>query len=314
MYYPILRGKQNEFLALKDIIEKLKLSQQVIPIIEPVKLELKPLLSCLKELDNNTVSSIVVLNPTHGELAEDDQVTESLIDSILSDFKNVKFGIIIRSTTTLSKIKYYLSLIKTSGFYLFHQSPYQNINEINQIEALSNFNGNLINTSTLPRNYHNNLSQNHALVAIDDPFNKQKRNEDYRLNQDEFFSDMHKNFGQLGFNGFGDYLIIGEEFIEGGRTPSTVALHITYPKTETEIWIRHFLSVHYPLDAKTSNMVLETMSELKSFLDDNPEILEFSTSCHTLLGKGATSLGTLKRHAMSHHMELIMYLLQGIKN
>lgn len=37
MYYPYLRGKQYELLALRDLLIQKKLSQKVIPIIEPIK-------------------------------------------------------------------------------------------------------------------------------------------------------------------------------------------------------------------------------------------------------------------------------------
>ena len=37
MYFPILRGRQFELLALRELLNKGVLSNQVIPIIEPVK-------------------------------------------------------------------------------------------------------------------------------------------------------------------------------------------------------------------------------------------------------------------------------------
>lgn len=314
MYYPILRGKQNEFLALRDIIDKLSESQKITPVIEPVKADIKALLSCLSELETKRVPSIIIVNPTEGELVGDDSATESLIQNISKSFNHVKFGLIIRSTSTLAKIKYYLSLIDQKDFLLFHHSPYQQIDDIKVIEGLKSFNGNLVNLSSVPKDYHKALSLTHNLVAIDDPFNKQQRNEDYRINQNEFFSDLHSTYQGLGYNGFGDYLIIGEEYREGGRLPLTVALHITYPKNEKEIWVRHFLSQHYPLDPKPSTMVLESINELKDFLEDNPYILEFSTSCNELMKKGPTSLGTLKRHSISHHIELIINLLEKIRD
>ncbi len=314
MYYPILRGKQNEFLALRDIIDKLSQSQKIIPVIEPVKADIRPLLSCLSELDSKQISSIIIINPTQGELVADDSATENLIENISKTFKYVKFGIIVRSTSTLTKIKYYLSMIDDKHFLLFHHSPYQKMKEINEIESLNNFNGHLVNLSSVPKAYHQMLSQSHNLIAIDDPFNKQQRNEDYRINQNEFFSDLHNTYQSSGYNGFGDYLIIGEEYRDGGRLPLTVALHITYPKNEKEIWVRHFLSQHYPLDPKTSAMVLESINELKEFIADNRYILDFSTSCRELMNKGATSLGTLKRHSISHHIELIIYLFEEGRN
>lgn len=37
MYFPILRGRQFELLALRECVSKNILSNQVIPIVEPVK-------------------------------------------------------------------------------------------------------------------------------------------------------------------------------------------------------------------------------------------------------------------------------------
>lgn len=44
-YFPYLRGRQSELLALRDLMVVGKLSPYVIPIIEPVK-ELQPSVAC----------------------------------------------------------------------------------------------------------------------------------------------------------------------------------------------------------------------------------------------------------------------------
>jgi len=38
MYFPYLRGRQYELIAIRELAEKGKLSKRIIPIIEPVKL------------------------------------------------------------------------------------------------------------------------------------------------------------------------------------------------------------------------------------------------------------------------------------
>lgn len=37
MYFPILRGRQFELLALRECVNKNLLSNKIIPIVEPVK-------------------------------------------------------------------------------------------------------------------------------------------------------------------------------------------------------------------------------------------------------------------------------------
>ena len=38
MYFPYLRGRQFELIALRELVEKGVLSSRIVPIIEPVKL------------------------------------------------------------------------------------------------------------------------------------------------------------------------------------------------------------------------------------------------------------------------------------
>ena len=37
MYFPYLRGRQFELIALRELLEGKRISEKVIPIIEPVK-------------------------------------------------------------------------------------------------------------------------------------------------------------------------------------------------------------------------------------------------------------------------------------
>lgn len=38
MYFPYLRGKQEELLALQELLNNDRLSEKIIPVIEPVKM------------------------------------------------------------------------------------------------------------------------------------------------------------------------------------------------------------------------------------------------------------------------------------
>lgn len=37
MYFPYLRGRQFELIALRELLESERIGQEIIPIIEPVK-------------------------------------------------------------------------------------------------------------------------------------------------------------------------------------------------------------------------------------------------------------------------------------
>ena len=49
MYFPYLRGRQFELIALRELLEGKRISEKVIPIIEPVK----PSSTLLKTLETS---------------------------------------------------------------------------------------------------------------------------------------------------------------------------------------------------------------------------------------------------------------------
>lgn len=70
MYFPYLRGRQYELLALRELIENDRLSDNIIPIIEPVKIT-STLLSTIKTFINNNNKMIIIRNPKVGNFIAD---------------------------------------------------------------------------------------------------------------------------------------------------------------------------------------------------------------------------------------------------
>ena len=75
MYYPYLRGRQNELLAVKELLLDSKLSERIIPIIEPVK------------LSPTLVNTLDALVQAHRKVAF---IWNPAVGSFLSDTKNPK--------------------------------------------------------------------------------------------------------------------------------------------------------------------------------------------------------------------------------
>ncbi|WP_052363763.1 sce7725 family protein [Geomicrobium sp. JCM 19037] len=83
MYYPVLRGRQYDLIALREL-QKLKLlSDKIIPIIEPIKIS-NTLISTVNEFDLKKRSLIIIINPMVGSL-----MGELKISSINQQFKDV---------------------------------------------------------------------------------------------------------------------------------------------------------------------------------------------------------------------------------
>ena len=70
MYLPFLRGKLYELKAIKEFVDESygkECGRYVMPIIEPVKKDLKPLLSCVESMAGAAMPFAVVLNSRMGD-------------------------------------------------------------------------------------------------------------------------------------------------------------------------------------------------------------------------------------------------------
>jgi hypothetical protein len=129
---------------------------------------------------------------------------------------------------------------------------------------------------------------------------------------DEFFSELHRRYASEGFQGFGDFTIVGGDHSDGGGPTNAVAIHLTYRRQNNDVWIRHFLSDRITGTKGTPAKFLEALKKLIRFLDENPEVsgcdacAEFRDLHRRQHFPG---LGSLKRLSMKHHVDLMARLL-----
>ena len=67
MYYPYLRSKQFELRALKEFAQEHPSNGYVIPIIEPVKGNLRSLTTAIRTMSAKKMIFSLILNPTDGD-------------------------------------------------------------------------------------------------------------------------------------------------------------------------------------------------------------------------------------------------------
>lgn len=79
MYYPYLRGRQYELLALKELAQKHLIDQNVVPVVEPVKIS-STFFSTIQMYKDNKLPLALVLNSQVVELADGD--TDSIFSGI----------------------------------------------------------------------------------------------------------------------------------------------------------------------------------------------------------------------------------------
>ena len=222
MYYPILRGRQNELLAIYELLGRSKLSEKIIPVIEPVKLS--PTLVKTVELFQEKERELAfILNPEVG--------------TFYSDIKNPKNDSYLRRLTSClyedNKILPAL-ILNEKAYPAFEKMSQENsqkevmafcktpdeLQYYDKIFPTEPPCGMIVPYSTAFRRIRKNR------ILFEDKFNKRVRNADYANKPDEFFSNDHIYSSSEGYVGFSDYSIIGSEYSESGFAPYAVALHI----------------------------------------------------------------------------------------
>lgn len=242
------------------------------------------------------------MNPSAGEHANDHSAICALLQSVPTNSSTIT-GIKLTYDLTEEQIQVLLNALPTESFALIH-AGYQNYAclqaELSNRQLTPKFNVFLTNPGRL---YKNTFATNS--VVIRDGF-QLMRNRDYP--PEEFFSDLHITYDRDGFDHFGDYLTIGEQYIEGGGPAYAVAIHLTYLKADDEntIWIKHYISDSNFDTSDPANKAKEALDKL--FVEQQSSSFPIPTTpaLQELLNYQARNhfpgLGMLKKLSMWHHL------------
>lgn len=216
MYFPYLRGRQFELIALRELLESERIGQEIIPIIEPVK----PSATLLKTLEcfvNHDREIAVVFNPAVGDFPkkinemrrENSKIANELYELLTKHNKIIKSYIM----SAKSAVKLKTDELKTERLII---NPDRDCLD----DFLEVYDKSLPRYTLIPddRAFRRVISE--SKVLFEDNFNKRSRNIDYIEHEDEFFSDSHLYFQNENYVGFADYSVVGEEFNELDYVPT----------------------------------------------------------------------------------------------
>lgn len=310
MYFPYLRGRQFELLALRELLEGECICKNIIPIIEPVKPS-STLLKTLEAFVKNDRKIAIVFNPMVGDFAkkmkgmreEDSKVANELYDLLNQNDRVIKSYIMNHST--MLEIKKEAEKNK----YLII-----NLNRDCLDDFLDAYEDTLPRFALIPDDRAFRRVIANSKVLFEDHFNKQLRNIDYIANQDEFFSDSHLYYKNENYVGFADYSVVGEGFNESGFAPVAVAIHVVYFDKKNELRIHHFVSDSNEGIEDPGGKFGEALEKLVNWCDKNNVQntlgLQGFYDCYDS-GK-YPGLGTVKKYSIMHHIELVSSFLEGI--
>jgi hypothetical protein len=309
MYFPYLRGKQFELTTLQELSKEINKSKKIIPIIEPVKRNSARLEKSIAVFNEARMPFVLIANPRVGDFrSKNNNIITKIINNIPSDYDNFYIGYIISSGSTIADLKKFLKTYEERKICLIH---YHSIEDPDQYKKIlyqfKNIEFNIFISGYTSLSYQKNNFKESKKIIIEDGFVKAKRNADY--SPYEYFSDLYKTYIDNGFYGFGDFLIVGEEYAPDGGAAHAVAIHLTYINGDDDIWIRHFVSDRTTSTSDTAGKFLEALKKLVAYVKKNESSFRYSNACLDYCGlydrQHFPGLGFVKKLSMSHHIELM---------
>lgn len=315
MYLPYLRGRQNELLCLKELLEADKLSSKVIPIIEPVKFS-STLFSTLAKFIETNHPVIVVRNPKVGSFRDELVEMRQKIEAETDEKKKEKLKLIVDGYQQVWNDE------QIQRAYIVGDDVIAKIqnNKINAQDTI------MINLDRGNYHYYEEYGEEifgkytvvpkggdfediveDNIIVLDDSYHKAKRNMDYIERPDETFSRNHLVYKKRGFAGFSDFSIVGKEFEESGFAPVAIAIHIMYFGAREEVKIHHFVSDTHERYSDPARKFEEAMIRLKEweYFSDIPKTMGLNQllECYDM-GK-FPGLGVIKKYSLMHHIQMM---------
>lgn len=307
MYFPYLRGRQFELIALRELVENNRLSEKIIPIIEPIK----PSITLFKTMESfvqRNKELAVVQNPNIGSFAQElGEISNGDIDTKYDWHKLLAHKEILKSYIMTEDV-----VGRLRDDTLKEQCVIVNFNRDCMENFLEVYDSCFPRYTLIPDDRAFKRLLTKSKVIFEDCFNKKSRNVDYISPDDEFFSDSHLFYQDEKFEGFSDYSIVGAEFNVSGFAPVAVAIHVVYPDEENILRVHHFVSDSNNGIEDPAGKFGEALDKLVHWCDkkhvERTLGLQGFYDCYE---KGKyPGLGVAKKYSIMHHLELVSNFLR----
>ena len=321
MYFPYLRGRQNELLCLRELLDVGKLSSKIIPIIEPVKFS-STFFSTLTKFIEMGHQVIVIRNPEVGSFRkesgdmikniekESDEKKKEKIRKTLEGYKEVWNNPQIQKAylvddDVISMVREKKLDAKDVVMINIKKGNYRYYEEYGE-EIIGKY-------TVVPKGGDFEDIIEDDIIILEDSYRKAKRNIDYIENPDELFSRNHIVYKKRGFVGFSDFSMVGNDFDESGFAPLAIAIHIMYFGNRDELKIHHFVSESNESISDPARKFEEAMNKLVNW--ENFDIIPKTIGLDNLIecyniGK-FPGLGVIKKYSLMHHIQMMGEYLEA---
>jgi hypothetical protein len=312
MYYPYFRGKQYELITIRENAERMS-KAVIIPIIEPVKQNVSGLRRALEALVEQNVRFVLIVNPQCGEFCDiNPALIDDLINDTLSRYQNFSLGYIVNQDSVLQTVTSFCEAA-LHPVALVH-SGYQRGRELaDALSSLKNVTEHIFIEEYCSKLYRKQFKEKKR-VLIRDGFIKRTNREHPKV---EHFSDLHITYQEESVDGFGDFLIVGDDYSDSGGPAWAVAIHLTYidADEDDDMFVKHYLSDRTNSPVDPGGKFLEALQKLIDDVEKNNSKIYRSVAvreymaCHKK--EHYPGLGYVKKLSMQHHIELMIHFLGG---
>lgn len=302
MYFPILRGRQFELLALRELTQNSILSKKIVPIIEPVKVS-STYITTVDSFIKTDRKIAVIQNPQVGSWEKDftklsnEKIKAQTIEQLKDNHVIPAYYV---TANFASYIDRYDHEKEISSSLLICNNP----DNIRDYELAVKDGTPLYNLIPDRSDFRRRIRVKRVLC--EDRFPKQTRNIDYAETDNEFFSSDHLYYLADGYEGFSDYSVVGKEYSETGFAPYAVAIHIVYFDEKYNMRIAHFVSDSNDDISDPARKFAEAAEKLvkwnRNMHLETEGIKALESSYHN---KTYPGLGVVKKYSIMHHLQLM---------
>ncbi|WP_435579818.1 sce7725 family protein [Gilvibacter sp.] len=314
MYYPILRGRQFELIALRELSTDNVLQGYVSALIEPVKKSTNNLKIANEIFVQKQQVNYLILNPVVGEVSGD----FSHYAEFMNDLDECSF-----------RPAFYYNNQNPNWSYIEHMLQNYDLNDClilgsNDIDSSDINFLRLLRRDEITKVVINDPERNRALksaireedvefIRQDDVFESEPRNSNFLGIEPHRFTEEHLYYREDLYDGFSDFTTIPSLFNEGGSTPRAVVIHFTYMTDNDQIWIRHFTSNTNDSIANVQGKFGEAATKAVTYCRENgltnsaiAELEDYYDNGHY------PGLGTVKKLSIKNHLTVVADYLRRI--
>ena len=304
MYYPFFRGKQYELIAIRENAKVLR-DAEFVPIVEPVKESFNGLIRAVSAVEDQGGRIIVIVNPAFGDHAGNEAAVQQLLTNELVGASSVIVGVLATNGADIKHVAKLCSGQKKRKVALLHMGFADGRVLAASLAGQSAIEHHIFNESQCGKLYRKHFPDQ-TRVLLRDGFTRQNNRQYTPI---ERFSDLHVTFKDEGMDRFGDFLMVGDDYADGGGPAYAVAIHITCidKRKDDAMFIHHFVSNRNDTPADPAGKFAEAVAKLvaeckspKTAIEKTKAVEEFCELHETGHFPG---LGYVKKLSMQHHIE-----------